>query len=77
VGAAFAPVVTSRVHGRVLTPGLALLDTAARPADMAPRSPLARAWRQLDKTLDEFIRHPDDRGLKLDLTVNFALGKSN
>lgn len=35
-------------------PGLAWLDRRL-PPDVAARSPLALAWRNLDKTLDEFI----------------------
>ena len=45
----------TKAHARVLAPGLTWLDTAALPADIAVRSPLARAWRQLDRALDDFI----------------------
>ena len=48
-------VLFTKAHGRVLAPGLTWLDTAALPADIAVRSPLARAWRQLDRALDDFI----------------------
>lgn len=47
-------VLFTKAHGRVLAPGLALLDPRL-PAEVASRSPLALAWRKLDKTLDEFI----------------------
>ncbi len=47
-------VLFTKAHGRVLAPGLALLDPRL-PAEVANRSPLALAWRKLDKTLDEFI----------------------
>lgn len=47
-------VLFTKTHGRVLAPGLAWLDPAL-PDDIAQRSPLAKAWRQLDKTLDTFI----------------------
>lgn len=46
----------TKTYGRVLTPGLALLDLAL-PAEIAQRSPLSRSWRQLNQTLDEFIYH--------------------
>jgi hypothetical protein len=36
-----------------LTPGLAALDPAL-PPEIAQRSPLAVAWRRLDKQLDQF-----------------------
>lgn len=41
-------------HGRVLAPGLAWLDPDL-PDDIAKRSPLAVAWRQLDKALESYI----------------------
>jgi hypothetical protein len=47
-------VLFTKAHGRVLTPGLVALDPRL-PGDIAQRSPLARAWRQLDKALDDFI----------------------
>ena len=47
-------VLFSKAHGRVLAPGLALLDPLI-PADLALRSPLASAWRQLDLALNAFI----------------------
>ena len=47
-------VLFTKAHGRVLAPGLALLDPLI-PADLAPRSPLASAWRQLDLALNDFV----------------------
>jgi hypothetical protein len=47
-------VLFTKAYGRVLAPGLSLLDTAL-PVDIAKRSPLASAWRCLDRTLNEFI----------------------
>lgn len=47
-------VLFTKAHGRVLTPGLVFFDTALAP-DLATRSPLAKAWRQLDYALDDFI----------------------
>ncbi|MGH8990652.1 MAG: hypothetical protein ACRDZ7_03900 [Acidimicrobiia bacterium] len=47
-------VLFTKAHGRVLTPGLGALDPRL-PEDIAQRSPLARAWRQLDLALDDFI----------------------
>jgi hypothetical protein len=44
----------TKAHGRVLAPGLALLDPLL-PADVAQRSPLASAWRQLDLVLNDFV----------------------
>lgn len=48
-------VLFVKTYGRVLTPGLIALDPAL-PADLAARSPLALAWRRLDRAFDEFIR---------------------
>jgi hypothetical protein len=47
-------VLFTKAHGRVLGPGLALLDHTL-PADLAERSPLSLAWRRLDRALDDFI----------------------
>lgn len=47
-------VVFAKTHGRVLTPGLAVMDHRL-PDDIATRSPLGVAWRQLQRTLDQFI----------------------
>ena len=47
-------VLFTKAHGRVLAPGLALLDPL-RPPDLAKRSPVANAWRQLDLALNEFV----------------------
>jgi hypothetical protein len=47
-------VLFTKAHGRVLAPGLALLDPRV-PADVAKRSPLPSAWRQLDLALNHFI----------------------
>ena len=47
-------VLFTKAHGRVLAPGLAWLDPDL-PDDVSQRSPLAKAWRQLDKTLNDFI----------------------
>jgi hypothetical protein len=44
----------TKAHGRVLAPGLALMDPVL-PADLAQRSPLASAWRQLDLALNHFV----------------------
>ena len=48
-------VLFTKAYGRVLAPGLALVDPAL-PDDIARRSPLATAWRALDRTLDDFTR---------------------
>jgi hypothetical protein len=47
-------VLFTKAHGRVLAPGLALLDPLI-PAELAQRSPLATAWRQLDLALNDFV----------------------
>jgi hypothetical protein len=47
-------VLFTKAHARVLSPGFALLGSAL-PADLAARSPLALAWRRLDRVLDDFI----------------------
>jgi hypothetical protein len=47
-------VLFTKAHGRVLAPGLAVLDPAL-PAALASRSPLALAWRRLDHALEQFI----------------------
>jgi hypothetical protein len=46
-------VLFTKVYGRVLAPGLATLDPQL-PTDLAERSQLALAWRQLDRRLDQF-----------------------
>ena len=48
-------VVFTKTYGRVLAPGLALVDPGL-PDEIARRSPLAVAWRTLDRALDEFTR---------------------
>ena len=45
-------------YARVLGPGLAAFDPAL-PADLAERSPLATAWRALNRELEHHI----DRGV--------------
>ncbi len=42
-------VLFTKAYGRVLAPGLAVLDPRL-PDDLTKRSPLATAWRQLDRT---------------------------
>jgi hypothetical protein len=49
-------VLFTKAYGRILGPGLAALDPAL-PADIARRSPLAQAWKQLTAQLDQFIGH--------------------
>jgi len=44
----------TKTYGRVLTPGLTGLSPGL-PNDFARRSPLATAWRQLDRALDQHI----------------------
>lgn len=47
-------VLFVKTYGRVLTPGLIELDPAL-PVEFARRSPLALAWRRLDRTFDDYI----------------------
>jgi hypothetical protein len=47
-------VLFTKAYGRVLGPGLATLDPGL-PAELARRSPLATAWRELDRALNRFI----------------------
>jgi hypothetical protein len=49
-------VLFTETYGRVLGPGLVALNLSL-PADLAKRSPLATAWRNLDRALDTFIDH--------------------
>jgi len=48
-------VLFTKTYGRVLAPGLALVDPGL-PEEIARRSPLAVAWRTLDRALEEFTR---------------------
>jgi hypothetical protein len=47
-------VLFTKAYGRVLAPGLTALDPAL-PEEIAARSPLATAWRCLERSLDHFI----------------------
>lgn len=47
-------VLFTKTHSRVLAPGLVTLDPAL-PDELAKRSPLALAWRNLDQELNRFI----------------------
>jgi hypothetical protein len=47
-------VLFTKTYGRVLTSGLSVLDPKL-PEEVAARSPLATAWRCLERTLDDFI----------------------
>jgi hypothetical protein len=55
IGRAIA-VLFTKTYGRVLGPGLAVLDPRL-PPELAFRSPLAVAWRELTYQLDRFIDH--------------------
>jgi hypothetical protein len=48
-------VLFTKTYGRVLAPGLALVDPAL-PDEIVRRNPLAIAWRTLNRALDEFMR---------------------
>ncbi len=47
-------VLFTKTYGRVLAPGLAALDPRL-PPELVRRSPLAIAWRQFDRALNNFI----------------------
>jgi len=47
-------VLFTKAYGRILGPGLTTLDSRL-PDDIAKRSPLAAAWRNLTRELDRFI----------------------
>jgi hypothetical protein len=47
-------VLFTKAYGRVLTPGLTMLDPRLAE-EVRARSPLATAWRQFDHELDQFI----------------------
>jgi hypothetical protein len=47
-------VLFTKTHGRVLAPGLAIMDVGLAD-DVAARSSLGVAWRQLHRALDQFI----------------------
>ncbi|TME21699.1 MAG: hypothetical protein E6I75_30815 [Chloroflexi bacterium] len=49
-----AAVLFTKAHTRVLAPGFALLDPLL-PPDLSQRTPLARAWNQLDHALNDFV----------------------
>lgn len=49
-------VLFTKTYGRILGPGLAALDPRL-PDELAKRSPLAAAWRNLARELDRFIGH--------------------
>jgi hypothetical protein len=48
-------VLFTKTYGRVLTPALTALSPTL-PDDLARRSPLATAWRQFDRALDQHIQ---------------------
>ena len=47
-------VLFTKTYGRVLAPGLTVLDPSL-PNDIAARSSLATAWRGLERALDDYI----------------------
>jgi len=49
-------VLFTKTYGRVLAPGLIVLDPKL-PDSVKQHSPLATAWRQLDHALEEFVQH--------------------
>ena len=49
----FRSVLFTKAYGRLLAPGLSVLDPNL-PDEIAKRSPLAAAWRTLQRALDDF-----------------------
>ena len=49
-------VLFTKTYGRVLAPGPAAFDPGL-PDDLARRSPLATAWRTLNRELEHHINH--------------------
>jgi len=49
-------VLFTKAYGRILGPGLAALDPQL-PIGLSRRSPLALAWNDLSRELDQFIQH--------------------
>lgn len=47
-------VLFLKAHGRILSPGLALLNPSL-PPELARRNPLAVAWRQFDRALNRYM----------------------
>ncbi len=47
-------VLFTKTYGRVLVPGLTALHPRL-PEDVAARSPVAVAWRRLDRALNDFM----------------------
>jgi hypothetical protein len=47
-------VLVTKTYGRVLAPGLAVLDPAL-PSELVGRTPLATAWQRFNQALDTFI----------------------
>ncbi len=47
-------VLFTKTYGRVLAPGLVQLNPAL-PSHLTARSPLATAWKHLDRALDDYI----------------------
>ena len=66
-------VLFTKTYGRVLTPGLSALDPKL-PEEIATRSPLATAWRSMERTLDDFV-DADDCSMKFDRIVNIRVPK--
>lgn len=44
----------TKVYARILRPGLARLDP---PAPAPPGDPLLAAWNQLERTIEDHVRH--------------------
>jgi hypothetical protein len=49
-------VLFTKAYGRVLAPGLIVLDPKL-PVDLKSRSSLATAWERLDAALEDFAKH--------------------
>ena len=70
MGIARLAVLFAKTYGRVLAPGLILLDPKLLD-HLKHRNPLATACRQLDGTLDNFTTINFSRLEKFDRFLNF------
>jgi hypothetical protein len=67
-------VLFTKTYGRVLTPGLSVLDPKL-PEEITVRCPLATAWRCMERALDGFIEAGMICRIKFDRIFNFRRTK--
>jgi hypothetical protein len=71
-----AAVLFTKAYGRVLAAGFVELQPDL-PHGLSRRSPLAQAWRGLERALDDYVTRQLIAACELDLTVNFVMSKLN